>query len=327
MSRQPSRLALLFVVALALCSAAMADDSTSPPGAGAATSSGKEPAIQPSNGPTLVPSSQAIAAGEPDDASLPGPPQPSASAEEQAPRTPPPAEKPWEVTFKVYGWFPGIGGRGGIRGSASSVDLSLCDVLNDIDPVECLVPVDLEVRRGQWGAFADLLHGQLEYPRTERRARVDVQGELTLLELGGFYRVGTWPLGSQSDSTVTLDILGGARYNRIGDANRVQTPIGPMFLSQAEEWWDPFVGPRITWHALDKLDLYARADVGGFGGEHSSHVVWQFLGAAKYDFTKNFFVELGYRLLDTDFDSGSGRDLFTYDIRMAGPYMAVGVKF
>jgi hypothetical protein len=207
------------------------------------------------------------------------------------------------------------------------VHLSLGDVIDDVDLVESLVPVDLEVRLGQWGAFADLLHGQLEYTRTERRARVDVQAEETILELGGFYRVGTWPLGSQSESSVTLDILAGARYNRIADTNRVQTPMGPISLGQAEDWWDPFVGPRISWQATDKLGVYARADVGGFGGEHSSHFVWQFLGAVKYDFAKNFFLELGYRLLNTDFDSGSGRDLFTYDIKMAGPYMAVGVKF
>lgn len=49
MSRRTNSLAYVFVVALALCSAAHAEDPASPPGPGAATESGKEPASKPSS--------------------------------------------------------------------------------------------------------------------------------------------------------------------------------------------------------------------------------------------------------------------------------------
>ncbi len=88
-----------------------------------------------------------------------------------------------------------------------------------------------------------------------------------------------------------------------------------------------FVGPRITWQATEKLSLFARGDVGGFGIGNSSQCTWQVIAGAEYDILKNVFLELSFRLLDIDYVSGSGSDKFTFDAQMAGPYLALGVKF
>jgi opacity protein-like surface antigen len=180
------------------------------------------------------------------------------------------------------------------------------------------------------GLFTDLLYARLEdkfRAGPNGGVKVNVEADQTIMEVGGFYRLGTWPPNPGSASSVTLDILGGARYNRIGGDVGIQARNHGLSLGRVEEWWDPFVGPRVNWHAMDKLDIFARADVGGFGLEHCSHVAWQFVGGADYHFTKNFYVELGFRLLDQDYTAGSGRNRFAYDLRMAGPYLALGLDF
>lgn len=56
-------------------------------------------------------------------------------------------------------------------------------------------------------------------------------------------------------------------------------------------------------------------------------MTWQIVAGAEYDITKNVFVELGYRLLDTDYERSSGATRFVYDVTMEGPCMAMGVRF
>jgi hypothetical protein len=254
--------------------------------------------------------------------------QPAESAAKEGAEALPAAEKSWEVKLKAYGWIPSIEGRAGVGPVSTPVDVTMGDVIDNLNLVEAMVPIDLEGRVGNWGAYADLLYVKLENRfRTATGVRVNVEADQTILEMGGFYRAGTWALSPGSRSSITLDVLGGARYNRIAGAVGLQGPHHGVSLGRSEEWWDPFVGPRVNWHATDKLDFFARGDVGGFGIDDCSHFVWQFIGGADYYFTKYFFAELGYRLLDDDFETGSGRNHFKYDLQMAGPYLALGVRF
>lgn len=302
------RVSSVICTLLALCPVAMAQEDTGSQDTGASAAQGKQAASQPSN--WLATS---MAMSQPSDKPSS---QPSAFD-----------EKLWDVKFKVYGWVPSVSGHAGVGRKVSTVDVTKADVIEGLDLIESMVPVDLEVRYDHWGIFADLLYVRLENSVQKGPVKVDVEADQTIFELGGFYRVGTWPLSPGSDKTLTLDALGGARYNRVSGSIGLQHPQRAISVGGAQEWWDPFVGPRINWHALDKLDIFARGDVGGFGIENCSHITWQFIGGADYYFTKNFFVELGYRLLDTDFEKGSGRDYFKYDLLTAGPYLAIGVKF
>lgn len=240
---------------------------------------------------------------------------------------PPWADKPWEVKFKVYAWVPGMDGRVSVGRAVTHLNIDYCDVLEVLDKIECYVPFDLEARVGHWGFDVDMFHVRLEDTAHTPLGPVHLLAEQTILELAGFYRIGTWPACPRSDSSISLDMFGGARYNRLNGGVGLPMVGQGIQLSRTEEWWDPFVGPRVTWRPMNKLSIFARSDIGGFGIENCSHSSWQFIGGAEYDFTKNVFLEVGYRLLDTDFDTGSGRNHFEYDILMQGPYLALGVKF
>lgn len=238
-------------------------------------------------------------------------------------------DEPYEVRFKVYGWVPSVDGRAGAGRRVSNVDVSICDVLDNLDLIECMVPIDLEVRIGHWGLYADLLHTRLEdqRPNPLGPGKINLLAKQTILELGGFYRVGVWSMAPKCGNSISLDILGGARYNEVAGNIGLQTPNHAVSIGGGREWWDPFVGPRVIWNANDKFSVFVRGDVGGFGLEHSSHFAWQIIAGADYYFTKNVFLELGYRLLDTNYTTITGPRHFTYDIQMEGPYLALGVRF
>ncbi len=240
----------------------------------------------------------------------------------------PAGEKSWELKFKIYGWLPtSIDGRAGVGSSTSNLHYNCRDILHLVDELTCLFEGGLEVRVGRWGFIADLLHGRLEDSQRRRLVKAHLSFELTILELAGFYRVGTWTLPPRCGKSISLDFLGGARYIKLGGDAIIGGRHREIDLGGSRDWWDMFVGPRITWQATEKLALFARGDVGGFGIGNSSQCTWQIKGGVEYDILKNVFIELGFRLLDIDYVSGSGSDEFRFDVQMYGPYLGLGVKF
>ncbi len=262
-----------------------------------------------------------------DDQSEPGTPATNAPTDASKLHAPLAGEKPWEVKFKIYGWLPTyIDGDAGV-GSTSNLHYNCRDLLHLLDELTCLFEGDLEVRVGRWGVIADLIHGRLEDSRRRTLVKEHLTFELTILELAGFYRVGTWALPPKCGKSISLDFLGGTRYIKLGGDAVIGGRHREIDLGGSRSWWDMFVGPRITWQATEKLSLFARGDVGGFGIGNSSQCTWQVIAGAEYDILKNVFLELSFRLLDIDYVSGSGSDKFTFDAQMAGPYLALGVKF
>lgn len=252
---------------------------------------------------------------------------PTAEALPETSTAAPMNEKLWEIKFKAYAWITAYDGNVGTGNQVSGLDVNYCDVLHNLDLIDCMAPVNLEARYGRWGAYVDLFYVKLQDRVSGPLGSADLQSEQTILELAGFYRAATWPLEASGQRSVTLDILGGARYNRLEGSIGLQLPNSAIQIQGSQDWWDPFVGPRVTWQATQKLSLFGRGDVGGFGIENCSHFAWQIVAGLDYDLTKNVFLELGYRLLDTDFESGSGANHFVYDVTVSGPYLALGVKF
>jgi len=322
MGKNQRRMGGVFCAALIMCWAAWAGEAGN---AASSSGSGTSPAAQaqPVSWLDQIQVPLFAEAGPKGERGASGTPAAAANPDEQAPVS----QMPWEVKFKVYAWIPGMSGHAGVGRAVSHLDVDYCDVLENLDLVESMAPFNLEARYGRFGLFADLFYVKLADQVQRGPITANLEATQTILELGGFYRVGTWPVNPSGQSTISLDALSGARFNRLEGNLGLQTPRHEISIGGVQEWWDPFVGPRVTWQANDKFSVFARTDVGGFGIEHCSDFAWQFIAGAEYDITKNVFVELGYRLLDTSFHNGSGRKEFTYDVLMQGPYLALGVKF
>lgn len=96
-------------------------------------------------------------------------------------------------------------------------------------------------------------------------------------------------------------------------------PKSPVAASKA--WVDPFVGFRGRYQLTDDFYTVARGDIGGFGV--SSQLTWNVYGALGFALTERTAVELGYRYLQIDYQSGG----FSYDVATKGPFLGVRIDF
>lgn len=122
-----------------------------------------------------------------------------------------------------------------------------------------------------------------------------------------------------------FEVLGGLRYNSLDVDLAVGSATGPQRASGNKDWVDPFVGIRSILPFSDTFGLTLRADVGGF--DVGSKLAWQALAWFNWNLTDDFFAALGYRVLDTDYEDGSGNSLFKYDVTIHGPGLGFGWRF
>ncbi len=95
----------------------------------------------------------------------------------------------------------------------------------------------------------------------------------------------------------------------------------PTEASGDTQWVDPIIGLRGQWNINERFFLAGSADIGGFGV--ASDLTWQLQGTLGYNFSRNWFTEIGYRCLVTDYTSGE----LSYDMVQSGAFLSVGYKF
>jgi hypothetical protein len=119
----------------------------------------------------------------------------------------------------------------------------------------------------------------------------------------------------------------GARFNSISGDLTIIGPLGnDRTTTGTQEWWDPIVGAQVSFPLLDKkLTLDGRFDVGGFGA--GSDLTWQAYPYLSWRFSKFGSVQLGYRWLSTDYETGSGASKFRYDVIVQGPQIGLVLHF
>jgi opacity protein-like surface antigen len=122
-----------------------------------------------------------------------------------------------------------------------------------------------------------------------------------------------------------LELLGGVRYTSLEMELRVNTGAGSGNTRGDKDWVDPYVGARATIPFNDEWSLTLRADIGGFNV--GSELAWQAVARVNWAVAPSLLVTLGYRVLDADYQDGSGTDAFRYDATMAGPAAGFGWRF
>ncbi len=181
------------------------------------------------------------------------------------------------------------------------------DVLENLDAV---FTVHFEGQRGDWGFLTEYMHVGLDPSAETRGPTIDVDFTADIGELGVTYRA--------SDK---IEVLGGARYTSM----EIDVDIvgGPKAGLADESWWDGFIGGRLTVPLSDRWKFVARGDVGA----GDSDLVWNVAAHFDYRFNQTFTGFAGYRILDYDFESGSGRNRFGFDGSIEGIIAAVVISW
>jgi hypothetical protein len=117
----------------------------------------------------------------------------------------------------------------------------------------------------------------------------------------------------------------GARYNNLGGGITFSGPAGRV-ATGTQEWWDPIVGANLSYPLVrDKLSFDGHFDVGGFGA--ASDITWQAFPYFNWRFATWGSVQIGYRWLGTDYETGSGANRFQYDVVLQGPQIGLTAHF
>lgn len=248
-----------------------------------------------------------------------------------------PSDK-WHFSITPYGWFMGLNGQVGVRGQTVDLDVSFSDIIQNLD---FAAEVHMEAWRDKFGFFIDLTYSKISLKedvqlRFDRSIKLKNVTEFFLGEFGGFYRIGTWPVGyvagnteSKTKKSFTLDILGGGRYWWMENKIDITGPVGildPQFKG-SESWFDFIVGGRARFD-INKFFIALRTDIGGFDLGFSSDISWNIAGYIGYELPWYRITPIiGYRALYDKFDNGSGNNRFLWDAWMLGPQLGVAFQF
>lgn len=179
----------------------------------------------------------------------------------------------------------------------------------------------LEVQNGKWAVASDLVYMSLNQDVTS--GKILYSGTVSARELiwepAGFYRVFSF-----------LEIGAGGRLNNIKtetDARRNVFPAGTEEITgnHSKTWFDPILITRLTADINEKWLFQFRGDLGGFGV--GSDFTWQLQAYAGYRFSKLFQVTAGYRILSIDYDKGTDKERFIYNMDTFGPVIRLGFNF
>lgn len=213
----------------------------------------------------------------------------------------------WEFVVAPYVLFPHMNGEATIRGIAVEVDLGPSDVFENLDFGAMLY---LEMANTDWAITLDGLYMDLgaaaELPVSGRTGNANVKQ--WALEAKGLRRVAEW---------AELGI--GARLNSIDMGLFVEAGmvLPEIDVSGKQTWFDPLIAARLMAPLENRWSLGVSGDIGGFGV--GSSFAWQVLPFAGYRFTRVFQLVLAYRALGANYETGSGTDLFVYDLVTFGP--------
>jgi len=233
----------------------------------------------------------------------------------------------WEFMIAPYLWAIGLDGEQTVKGNTSDIDMSFGDIL---DMANFAAQFRFEAKKGKWGLFIDPLYASLSADADIGPLDVDVDIDMAIVELGGFYRFHEWASVDDQYKSIAFDLLGGVRYTYMGVDMEIKGggPLGAdIDIDEDVDWLDPFIGLRCQVGLTEKLSLNLRGDIGGFDIGDASDVAWKLVAMVGYQLKPNTTLYVGYGALDMDYDDGSGADLFEYDVNTSGPVIGVAFQF
>lgn len=250
----------------------------------------------------------------------------------------------WEFEITPYFWMAGLNGDVTARGIPGNVSMSFGDVWSDL---KFGAQVHMEARKEKWGLFLDAtymslgtdVNGTRKFTGPDGIAHVQTYLDASLnmdewlVELGGTYRLANIPLGEKKDKMMYLDIIAGGRYWYLEtDVNvgltledSVNSVSRYISASGSKQWIDPFIGLRTGFQLTKDLMMVFRGDIGGFSV--GSKFSWNASGYFVYSVSQMVGLVAGYRALYVDYEDGSGRNKFEWDMTTHGPVVGMTIRF
>jgi hypothetical protein len=241
--------------------------------------------------------------------------------------------EPWEFTVAPYLWVTTVQGTTGIGERSSSFDVDYSKLFDLLGRGDLFAAMGFfAARKGPITAFVDFA-GSMAKDDLEVRRLVPVKVDVDSLFLEFALAWNLLDLGTPGrPGHVEGNLHSGFRWNRA--FSRLTVDPTQVDLSRevatTQSWVDPLVGGAFTLDVTERISLYFRGDIGGFGA--GSKLAWEamgifdvylgMLGKAQTD------LLLGYKAYSFDYETrdAKGRDIRLQET-LAGPVVGLAWKF
>ena len=212
----------------------------------------------------------------------------------------------WQWTLAPYLWASSLNGTLVVKGQKADVDLSASDIWDHTDFGFMGMFV---TRKGDWGFTGDFV-------------TVDLSAESQLADVDPSLGIAAVQVVRRLSDAV--DLTFGARYNRLEANIDFNPPINTQ-VGKTREWVHPMVGVVLKTSREHRWHASLIADFGGTGAH--SDLTWQLFPSAGIKMAEWVSFEIGYRYLDTKYETGDGTDRFEYDVVYQGPVLGFAFTF
>jgi len=203
------------------------------------------------------------------------------------------------LDFAPYVWLTTLNGNMTVDGSTRFVNFTYEDFFKYSN---LGLSGHVELKKNSWALIFDWLYVDL--------LKSPTYTELSLGEVSLAIRL-----------SENLEILGGGRYFK-SEVEFIEDDESST--KNEKSWVDPIIGGRFTMDMTKYLMFTFRADIGGFG--IGSDLQWNIASGIGYRLSNITFMA-AYRIWYAKYQSGSGENLFVYDMTTSGPGITMVIHF
>lgn len=215
-------------------------------------------------------------------------------------------EDKWSNTLLSYIWMVGIKGDAGVGPLTTEIDIKFEDILDKFSGGLSLI---YEGYNEDWLVYFDGTGLILKDEAVILGVNLETKSRFAIVEGGIGHRI--------TRHEFPKAIIG---FRYIGADLEIKSSLGSV-QSDFKHILDPIVGVYHKHLFTDNWGLRLIMDVGGFGA--GTELSYGGGIGTYYHFKRNWTAEIGYRILDMDFD-GSKID---FDVTVQGLYLGIGKSF
>jgi len=220
----------------------------------------------------------------------------------------------WQFTVAPYLWALNMDGNVQIGKTKARMSENFGDIW---DQLQWAGMIYLEAHKDKFGLFFNAIYSVLNQSGDYQ---TNLKTKFGLFTGGVSYDWLNKSLGEFNE--ITLSPYLGFRTT----VNNLTLTAPGLSVSNDHTWTDPILGSKLNWQFTQRWSVVLAADVGGTDSNDYSYNVQGLIGFTP-ERLKALSVYLGYRYLDEYYVTGSGRNLFSWQMHMHGPLVGLAYTF
>lgn len=219
------------------------------------------------------------------------------------------ASDKWKITLAPYLMIPWMDGQVAARGLDKEIAVTPSDIFENLQIGGMGY---FEARKGSWGTGVDAVFMALGTNADRLPASADVNQ-------GAYTFIGLRKLNDK------VDLVFGARWNVIQSKLTFKGQLLQGEFKDTKQWVDPIVGLKIKQPLKGRFHLGFEGDIGGFNA--ASEFAWELFPTIGLDVSKRGALAMGYRVLSMNYSTGSGNELFKYNVATQAIVLGMTINF